>query len=175
MSTTRELINNFVDLENEKEFADEENQAEIETSLAIVRKQLSKKASGLDSYIVEVKRQDSLITAEIDNLMQEVKRLRSRKKAVQRTEDYFNKVLLPMIVKTLGEDNVFRTDTTKYTLYQTYGAIEVTDEDLVPDQYKRVKLEIDKKGAKEDLIKAKESGLGITGLDIKKVDRIRRP
>lgn len=174
MSTTRELINNFVDLENEKEFADEENQAEIETSLAIVRKQLSKKASGLDSYIVEVKRQDSLITAEIDNLMQEVKRLRSRKKAVQRTEDYFNKVLLPMIVKTLGEDNVFRTDTTKYTLYQTYGAIEVTDEDLVPDQYKRVKLEIDKKGAKEDLIKAKESGLGITGLDIKKVDRIRR-
>lgn len=174
MSTTRELINNFVDLENEKEFADEKDQAEIETSLANVRKQLSKKASGLDSYIVEVKRQDNLITAEIDNLMQEVKRLRSRKKAVQRTEDYFNKVLLPMIVKTLGQDNVFRTDTTKYTLYQTYGAIEVTDEDLVPDQYKRVKLEIDKKGAKEDLIKAKESGLGITGLDIKKVDRIRR-
>ena len=174
MSTTRELINEFVDLENEKEFANEEDQAEIETSLVEIRSKLSKKADGLDSYLVEVKRQDSLIKAEIDNLMQEVKRLRARKKAVERTEDYFNKILLPMIVKTLGENNVFRTDTTKYTLYQTYGPVEVTNEDIIPDQYKRVKLEIDKKAAKEALIQAKESGVGIAGLDIKKVDRIRR-
>jgi hypothetical protein len=172
--TTRDLINEFVDLENEKEWADEEDKANIETSLVEIRTKLSKKADNLDKYLVEVKRQEGLIKAEIDTLMDEVKRLRSRKKAVERTEEYFNKVLLPMIVKTLGEDNVFRTDTTKYTLYQTYGPVEVTDEDLVPDQYKRVKLEIDKKGAKQAIIEAKESGLGIAGLDINKVDRIRR-
>jgi len=174
VSTTRELINSFVDLEWEKEYAEEEDKTSIETDLVEVRTQLGKKAENLDRYLVEVKRQESLIKAEIDNLMDEVKRLRLRKKAVERTEDYFNKVLLPMIVKTLGEDNVFRTDTTKYTLYQTYGPIEVTDEDLVPDEYKRVKLEIDKKGAKQAIIEAKESGLGIAGLDINKVDRIRR-
>ena len=172
--TTRDLINSFVDLENEKEFASEEDQVSIETDLVTVRTQLSKKADNLDRYLVEVKRQEGLIKAEIDNLMDEVKRLRGRKKAVERTEEYFNKVLLPMIIRTLGEDDVYRTDTTKYKLYQTYGPVEVTDEDLVPDQYKRIKLEIDKKGAKEDLIRAKESGLGIAGLDINKVDRIRR-
>ncbi len=174
MSTTRELINNFVDLENEKEFAGEEDKTSIETGLVEIRTQLGKKADNLDKYLVEVKRQESLITAEIDNLMAEVKRLRGRKKAVERTEDYFNKVLLPMIVKTLGEDNVFRTNTTKYTLYQTYGPVEVVDEDMVPDTYKRAKIEIDKKSAKKALIEAKESGLGIAGLDINKVDRIRR-
>jgi len=174
MSTTRDLINNFVDLEIEMEFADENDQESIQTDLVAVRSQISKKAENLDRYIVEVKRQESLIKAEIDNLMDEVKRLRGRKKAVERTEDYFNKVLLPMIVKTLGEDGVYRTDTTRYKLYQTYGPVEVTNEDLVPDEYKRVKLEIDKKSAKAALILAKENGLGIAGLDIHKVDRIRR-
>jgi hypothetical protein len=172
--TTRDLINSFVDLENEKEFASEEDQISIETDLVTVRSQLGKKADNLDRYLVEVKRQDGLIKAEIDNLMDEVKRLRGRKKAVERTEDYFNKVLLPMIIRTLGEDDVYRTDTTKYKLYQTYGPVEVTDEELVPNEYKRVKLEIDKKGAKQALIAAKENGLGIAGLDINKVDRIRR-
>jgi len=106
--------------------------------------------------------------------MDEVKRLRNRKNAIKRTEDYLNKELLPMIINTAGNDGVFKTDTTKYKLYQTWGPVEVIDEESVPDNYKRYKVEIDKKKARQDIIKAAEDGMGISGFQIKKVDRIRR-
>ena len=174
METTRDLVNQYIDLEMEREFSDEEVQTEITQDLAVVQKELAKKVDNIDHYILELNRQENLIDAEIQTLTTEIKRLRNRKNAINKTEDYFNKVLIPMIIKTLGEDGVLRTDTTRYKLYTTWGPIEVTNEDDVPDEYKRYKVEIDKKGVRKKLIEAAENDLGIAGFKIEKVERIRR-
>ena len=172
MATTRDIINEYIDLENELEY-DEDNK-EISSNLIKVQSKMKNKVEGIDNFCVELSRQKNLMDAEIKTLMDELKRLRSRKKAVQKTEEYLNKTLIPMVVKTMGEDGVFRTDTTRYKLYETWGPLNVIDEDAVPDKYKRAKIEVDKKGAREDVIKAAENGIGIAGLSIEKVDRIRR-
>jgi len=173
MATTRNLVNDYIDLETELELTEEPTPEQTQ-ALTVIQTQLTKKVEGLDSYILELHRQENLIDAEMKTLNDEIKRLRNKKKAIAKTEEYFNKVLIPMVIKTMGEDGVFRTNTTRYKLYTTWGPIEVTDEDLVPDKYKRMKLEVDKKGVRKDLIKAAENSMGIAGFRIEKVERIRR-
>tara|TARA_Y100000766_G_scaffold237479_1_gene213634 strand:+ start:344 stop:898 length:555 start_codon:yes stop_codon:yes gene_type:complete len=178
--TTRDLIGALIDLQIDRENQEllEPDNTEalttIDNSISQLKKEISNKASSIDYFMVEMNKNTNLIDAEIKTHMDEVKRLRNRKNAIKRTEDYLNKELLPMIINTAGNDGVFKTDTTKYKMYQTWGPVEVTDEESVPDNYKRYKVEIDKKKARQDIIKAAEDGMGISGFQIKKVDRIRR-
>ena len=178
--TTRELVGTLIDLEQDLEFlkmTEEPSESEIESlekSIQEVKSQMSNKVSGIDYMIVEMTRRSGLIQSEIQSYTDEVKRLRMKQKAIKKTEDYFNQVLLPMIIETAGNDNVFKTDTTKYKLYETWGALEIIDEDAILDKYKRYKVEIDKKGARKDVIEAAENGMGISGFKITKAKRIRR-
>ena len=178
--TTRDLIGTLIDLQIDRENQEllEPDNTEalttIDNAISELKKEISNKASSIDYFMVEMNKNTNLIDAEIKTHVDEVKRLRNRKNAIKRTEDYLNKELLPMIINTAGNDGVFKTDTTKYKLYQTWGPVEVIDEESVPDNYKRYKVEIDKKKARQDIIKAAEDGMGISGFQIKKVDRIRR-
>lgn len=189
--TTRELIGNLIDLQIELDnlnfrmnsvsecTLEESNEWDVEkekldTAIAETKKSIANKTSGIDHFIVEMNRNKDLIDAEIQSYMDEVKRLRNRKAAIKRTEDYFNKELLPMIIETAGNDGVFKTDTTKYTMYETWGPLQVIDEEAINDNFKRYKVEIDKKGARKAAIEAAENGMGIAGFKIEKAKRIRR-
>ena len=98
-----------------------------------VKNQISRKTSGIDYMIVEMNKQTNLLDAEIATLMDEVKRLRGRKKSIKSSEDFFNKELLPMIIETAGNDGVFQTDTTRYKMYETWGQLEIIDEEAISD------------------------------------------
>jgi len=173
--TSRDLIGIIIDLEEDILLEqDEDAKVILENKLVEVKKEISKKVEGIDYVAIEMSRQSSLIDAEIKTMSDEVKRLRNKKAAIKKTEDYFNKTLLPMIIETAGNDGVFKTNTAKYKLYETWGPLEVNDEDVIPDEYKRVKMEVDKKGARKAVIEATEQGMGIAGFTINKVKRVRR-
>jgi len=181
--TTKDLISNLIDLQLDKDMLEltetSEGQysneiSEIENSITEIKNQITRKTSGIDHMIVQMNGHLNLIDAEIKTHMDEVKRLRNRKNAIKRTEEYFNKELLPMIIETAGNDGVFETDTTRYKMFQTWGPIEITDEDAISDNYKRYKVEIDKKAARKDAIAMAEEGVGIAGFKIEKVKRVRR-
>ena len=186
--TTRDLIGTLIELEIDKEYLqmqsdpdDNPNEERLQSdivkldeSITKVKSEIAKKTSGIDYMIVEMNRKKDILKAEITSYMDEIKRLRARQNAIKRTEDYFNKNLLPMIIETAGNDGVFETETTRYKLYETWGPLEVIDEDAVNDQYKRYMVEIDKKGARNSIIEAAENGLGISGFKIEKVKRVRR-
>tara|TARA_R100001594_G_scaffold8446_9_gene21801 strand:+ start:4006 stop:4530 length:525 start_codon:yes stop_codon:yes gene_type:complete len=172
----------LIDLEQDLEYYENNAQdldaqvsiADVEQKIIAVKKQIANKTDGIDYFMVEMGRQSSLIDAEIASLTTEVARLRNKKKSIKKTEDYFNKELIPMIIETAGNDGVFKTDTAKYKLYETWGPIEVIDEEAIPNAYKRAKIEVDKKGARKAVIEAAENGMGIAGFSIKKVKRVRR-
>ena len=178
--TTKDLIGALIDLEYDLHIAkltasSETEEEKIKNSIVTVKNQIANKTSGIDHMIVQMNKHKNLIDAEIKSYNDEIRRLRNRKAAIQRTEDYFNKELLPMIIETAGDqDGVFKTDTTRYKLYETWGALEVLDEADVPDKYKRDKIEVDKKGARKDVIEAAENGMGISGFSITKAKRVRR-
>ena len=177
--TTRDLIGTLIDLQvdrDNQELIEPDNEgalALIDDAIDEVKKEIANKTSGIDHFIVTMNKNTNLIDAEIKTHMDEVKRLRCRKNAIKRTEDYFNKELLPMIIDTCGNDGVFQTDTTRYKMFETWGPIEIIDEESINDNYKRFKVEIDKKKARKDAIAAAEDGMGISGFSIQKVKRVR--
>lgn len=177
--TTRDLIGALIELELEKEMAMSKDLAEdviesIDKSIALCKKDIARKTSSIDYFMVQMNKKSGLIDAEIKTYQDEIKRLRGRKNAIKKTEEYFNKELLPMIIETAGNEGVFETETTRYKMFETWGALEITDEESIEDKYKRYKVEIDKKGARKDVIEMAENGMGISGFKIEKVKRVRR-
>jgi hypothetical protein len=178
--TTKDLISSLIDLQidrDNQELMEPDNPgplALIDDSIEKVKSLIANKTSGIDYMIVEMNKSKDLIKAEIDSYMTEITRLRNRKKSIEKTEEYFNKQLLPMIIETCGNDGVFQTDTTRYKMFETWGPLQVTDEDAISDNYKRYKVEIDKKKARKEAIEAAENGMGISGFRIEKAKRVRR-
>ena len=182
--TSRELIESYIELELEKEYLEldstipDEDKVDTMTALTTeidsTRDIIKRKTDAVDSFSLELSRQEGVIEGEIQDIRTELTRLLNRKKAVERSKEYFKSVILPMIIETCGNDGVFKTDAARYKLYEAWGPLEVVDEDRVPDDYKRYKVEIDKKKARKPVIAATESGLGISGFAITKKKRVRK-
>ena len=170
--TTRDLINEFIDVEIDKETGLNTSD-DIDNKLLIVKGKIKKKTEGIDRFMVELNRKEHLIDAEIEAIKQEQTRLRVRKKAVESMKEYFNKSLLPMVVSELGDENgVYETDTARYKMYETLGPVAIVDKDAIPDVYKTWEHveKIDKKAARQVLNK----GETIPGFYAEKVKRVRR-
>ena len=173
--TSKDLLGMLIDLEQDLELCREtENSIEVINKITEVKTLISKKVDSIDYFSVEMDRQTGLIDAEIDTYKKEIQRLQGKKNAIKKTDEYLNKVMLPMIVETAGNDGVLKTDTARYKLYETYGPLIVEDEEEIPNEFRRVKIEIDKKNARKAVIEAAENNMGISGFSIEKVKRIRR-
>ena len=171
--TTRELVGDFIDLECQMEVTDnEEELTVIESALTVTKQDIGRKVDGIDHFMVDIDRKLHLIDAEVEALTTEIQRLKVRKRATNSLKKYFNETLIPMVVEEVGKDGVYETDTARYKLYETFGPVAVTNEDDIPDEYKKVTMttSVDKKKARSELTK----GVEIPGFYIQKVKRVRR-
>ena len=178
MATTKELIGLAIDTELEVMLeVDEEKKSELEISLKVIHQQLRSKVDKIDHFLVEVSRKESLIETEIEVYKDEIERLKNRKHAAVRTKEFFNQVLLPMVIEEVGnEQGVWQTDTSRYKLYETYGPVLINAEEL-DSKYKTVEIveKIDKKAARADAMSADKAGENLpAGVDILKVKRVWR-
>ena len=106
-----------------------------------------------------------------------IDRLRSRRKGLERTKDFFNKNLLPAVIMEIGnDDGVYETDTARYKLYETFGPVDV-DPHVISDDFKKVEIveKLDKVKARKAAISAFNAGQEMPpGIDIDKVKRVKR-
>lgn len=170
--TTKDLINEFIDVEIDKEMGISSSQ-DINYKLSVVKGKIRNKTEGIDRYMVELNRKEHLIDAEIEAIKDEMNRLKFRRKAIESMKKYFNNELIPMIVDQLGDENgVYETNTARYKMYETWGPVVIHNEDIIPDEYKVVKQveSIDKLKAKEQL----KVGEDIPGMGLYKIKRVRR-
>jgi hypothetical protein len=176
MPTTKEIIGDYIDLQVDLMLTeDNEEQLMIEEKISETQGLMKRKVDNIDRFVVSIETKGSLINAEIDSLKKEIDRLKNRKQACSNLKDFLNKQLLPAVVREMGNDGVFETNTSKYTLYKSYGKVEVNQE--LAKEYVNIKMEevVDKKRARKDAIEAAKRGEKLpAGLSIEKVDRIRR-
>ncbi|MAG26947.1 hypothetical protein CMI47_15520 [Candidatus Pacearchaeota archaeon] len=169
--TTKELIGEYIDLQVQLE-QELEDKEPIEDALENVNGQIKRKVDNIDVFMVGIERKTHMIDAEILALSDEIKRLKVRRKATASLKKYFNETLIPMVIEEVGRNGVYETNTARYKLFETFGPVIVSDEDAVPDEYKKVEMveSLDKKKARKDLT----SGVDIPGFFIQKVKRVRR-
>tara|TARA_R100000655_G_scaffold100503_1_gene144959 strand:- start:194 stop:739 length:546 start_codon:yes stop_codon:yes gene_type:complete len=175
--TTRDLISDIIDLETQIEYCKDAKEREgLQGELVTVKQAIEKKMKNLDIFDFELTRKKNLLQTEIDTYLAEAKRLKEKQIKIDKIKKFFDHVLIPMVVKEVGKDGKYETDKKRYTLYKTYGALEITDQEIIDSKYKKMKMEqfIDKKEARKDAIEADKKGEQLPGLTVNKIERVRK-
>ena len=182
--TTKDIIGDYIDNENRMEYLvkskdhlDKSDIARYDETKLELQKEVRIKIKGVDSVVLEVKRKEHLIDAEVDALKEEIERLKTRKRSIGKFNEFVNKFLLPMVIEEVGNsDGVWETDIARYRLYETYGPVDVDTEIVSKDFIKvEIKESFDKVKARNAAISADRAGKPMPeGIDIRKVKRVRR-
>ena len=109
----------------------------------------------------------SKLDKDIEFLDEEIKRLQRRKKAIQKNKEN----LKSLLAWTLEQAGISKLKTQKATFYfaPTPPKVVIEDENLIPEEFKIQKWDIDKKKLKEAL----QSGLEIKGAILEQVETLR--
>ena len=179
MASTKELVGELIDVEQQLSMSseDEEGYADLQNTQKQLQTQVRQKIQNVDHFMLELKKREHLIDAEVEALKDEIARLRTRRKGLERTNDFFNKQLLPAVIMEVGNElGVYETATTRYKLYETFGPVSV-DAHTVSDEFKKVEIleKLDKVKARKAAINAFNSGQDMpSGIEISKVKRVKR-
>jgi len=182
MPTTKELVGELIDVNQQLEHLEQgtdidmDEHKRLEETRVTIHKEVKNKIQNVDYFMVELNKKEHLIDAEVEALKDEVERLRSRRRALVRTKDYFNKQLLPAVIMEVGnEDGVYETNTARYKLYETFGPVDV-DPHNISDDFKKVEIveKLDKVKARKAAISAFKAGQEMPpGLNIRKIKRVK--
>ena len=179
MASTKELVGELIDVEQQLSMSseDEEGYANLQDTQKQLQTQVKQKIQNVDHFMLELKKREHLIDAEVEALKDEIARLKTRRKGLEKTNDFFNRQLLPAVIMEVGnEDGVYETATTRYKLYETFGPVFV-DAHTVSDEFKKVEIleKLDKVKARKAAINAFNSGQDMpSGIEISKVKRVKR-
>jgi len=180
MATTKELISNIIDIEQDMIILQDDIESneyeELAMELQKAQAELGNKVESLDWFVTELERRKGAVGGEKDALMKEVNRMRRREKAIENVKKYVNGVLMPMVIKTMGNDGLLETDTARYKLYNSYSPVEV---DMQTCHNDFIKTEIlkkpDKVKARAEAIKAIKEGHEMPdGISISTIEKVRR-
>ena len=183
MATTKEIVGELIDVNQQMELLekrpdiDMEEHKLLEEKRMTLHRQVRTKIQNVDYFMMELNKKEHLIDAEVEALKDEIDRLKSRRKGLERTKDFFNKNLLPAVIMEIGnEDGVYETDTARYKLYETFGPVDV-DPHQISDDFKKVEIveKLDKVKARKAAIAAFNGEKDMPeGINIKKVKRVKR-
>ena len=183
MATTKEIVGELIDVNQQIESLEQRSDIDmdehklLEESRIVLQREVRDKIQNVDYFMMELNKKEHLIDAEVEALKDEIARLRSRRKGLERTKDFFNKNLLPAVIMEIGsDDGVYETSTARYKLYETFGPVDV-DPHIISDDFKKVEIieKLDKVKARKAAISAFNAGQEMPpGIDINKVKRVKR-
>ena len=176
--SAKELIGNYMDLMLRMELEEESNLPALLEEQSLIQGKIKDKADSIDFFSQNIKEREYLIDAEIEAHKDEIARLRNRRNALTNTSDYLNKVLLPMLIEELGDENgVLETDTARYKLYETFGSVVIVDQNALPDDFIKTEIvqKVDKSLLRKACMSLAKDGKDLPdGASITKVKRVKR-
>tara|TARA_B100000214_G_scaffold273974_1_gene204112 strand:+ start:17 stop:598 length:582 start_codon:yes stop_codon:yes gene_type:complete len=182
--SAKELIGEYMDVIMDLAMTDHDEPENSEIILSLESKRdslqlkMKDKVQSIDFFSQNIKERDYLLSAEIEAHKDEIERLRNRQKALNATSDYLNKILLPLIIEEIGDENgVLETDTARYKLYETYGSVIITDQEALSKEFIKTEIvqKVDKAKLRKVCMRSVKDGYELpTGASITKVKRVKR-
>ena len=183
MATTRELVCELIDVNQQLEYIEQTSEIDMEQHKSLeeartaLHREVRTKIQNVDYFMLELSKKEYLLDAEVEALKEEIDRLKSRQRGLKRTQDFFNKQLLPAVIMEIGDqDGVYETDTARYKLYETFGPVDV-DPHTISNDFKKVEIieKLDKVKARKAAISAFNAEKEMPrGINIRKVKRVKR-
>lgn len=183
--TTRNLIDELIDVEEELDYQESfeyDSEMDIRREAAekikrlkekkdLISHQIMQKADNIDKFMFNIEKRIGIYDGEIAVYMSELDTLRTGRRRIQKVKDYLGKTLLPLIIKTVGRNGIYETETAKYTLYETWGGLVISDENKIPEQYKQLVTQIDKRILRKAII---GGTVEADGAIVERVEAVRR-
>ena len=176
--TSKELVMELIEVEQQLESTEDvEQHKHLLSYLHEIQATVKTKIEKVDYFMLELNKKEHTIDAEVEALKDEIDRLKSKRKGLERTKDFFNKRLLPSVIMEIGNsEGIYETATARYKLYETFGPVDV-DSHMISDDFKKVEIveKLDKVKARKAAISAFNSGASMPpGININKVKRVKR-
>ncbi len=148
-----EITQEQIDLNNMLEESMGELTPELEEALKLNRENFSMKA---DSYVKAIKN----YKAEADAIAEEIKKLQDKKKVCENAINRMKTALcdaMQIFDMKKVQAGIFKVSLT------TSEAVNIIDEEVIPEEYKKIKYEV----SKTDIKNAIKNGLIVEGAEIK--------
>lgn len=132
-------------MENEEQF-DEQT---LKDSKELLLEELKEKSSNINEYLVELK----IRIESMKNLEEHYKKSR---KTLENQMEFWKNIIKDCMI-TLGEKKII-TDTGSITVKNNPKSVKITDENLVPEEFKteEISIKIDKKALKQRIEEGEE-------------------
>ena len=183
MATTKELVGELIDINQQIEYIEQSSEIDMEQHKSLeetrtaLHREVRTKIQNVDYFMLELNKKEYLLDAEVEALKEEIDRLKARQRGLKRTQDFFNKRLLPAVIMEIGnDDGVYETNTARYKLYETFGPVDINPH-TVSDDFKRVEIvqKLDKVKARKAAISAFKAEEAMPeGININRIKRVKR-
>tara|TARA_R110000765_G_C18795140_1_gene593020 strand:- start:146 stop:700 length:555 start_codon:yes stop_codon:yes gene_type:complete len=183
MATTKELVGELIEVNQQIEYIEQgseidmEQHKSLEEARTALHKEVRTKIQNVDYFMLELSKKEYLLDAEVEALKEEIDRLKARQRGLKRTQDFFNKRLLPAVIMEIGnDDGVYETNTARYKLYETFGPVDI-DPHMISDDFRKIEIvhKLDKVKARKAAISAFKAEESMPeGINITKIKRVKR-
>lgn len=154
--TTKELLDEYLDTSLDMQMSEDGEEKEaLQAALAKMEETLLDKVDNIEHVIVRKNERTEVLKAQKkvyeDVVSNFKKKLEAEAKAYSRLE-----TLIITIVENVGNQEGTKTTLEnngfKYTAYHSPGSLEITDLDNIPQEYNKMKVEVDKARLRKDVI-----------------------
>ena len=166
--TTYDLVDKYFHLCQNKEYMEKYNLKnpddpidnsqleEVNTQLTTIENGMVKKIDNIEHVIIRKDEAISVIDARIQTYTDHLKRLKTKKNSINNGWKRLQS-LIGTIVKAAGNQSTngnryIKTDTMTYTVFNTPGKLEITNEDKVPKTFQEVQIKVDKARLRKHVI-----------------------
>jgi len=132
------------------------NAEDVEQQLAEIQAKLIKKINSLDFVYIKLDAEIEQLKIYKELYQDELKKINSKMESIEKSKDRLLQMLAD--AKLVDVNKPLRTQYHTYSLTKTYGGVEIVDEELLPSDYIKTKIEqyIDTAALRNDLMAGKE-------------------
>jgi hypothetical protein len=169
--TTYELLESYFDAHLDMQMeSDEQEKITLENKVEEISTAIMKKIENIEHVMVKKDLITEQLKCQIDIYNDVLSKLRKKLLATNKGWKSLEGLIITAVdnigerdgTKTTVENNGF-----KYTSYESPGALEILDKDSVPQEYTRIKTEIDKARLRKDILEGGDK-------DYAKIPKIKR-
>ena len=169
--TTYDLLESYLDVHLDMQMeSDEDKKAILKAQVEEISTAMVQKIENIEHVIVKKDLVTKQLRIQIDVYNDVLNKLKKRLLATDKAGKYLEGLIITA-VDNIGERNGTKTTVEhngfKYTSYESPGALEITDLDSIPQEYTRIKTEIDKARLRKDILEDGDK-------DYAKIPRIKR-
>ena len=139
----------------------------------LITNEIMEKSDSIHWFLTQIDIEEGKLNGAIEIHQQELEKLKIKRSSVDKSKEKI-KELIMNAVESIGDkqengNKVLKSNTNKYTIYETDGPLEILDDSKIPDRYFKIEKKLNKTSLRNDIKKSNNKKE-----DYAKISKIKR-